>query len=114
MSKREEWLKGKRKNYENSISDIVPGLLNNIIDGKQKARADFLLNWHKIFGRELDDMIVFEDLQAVSKKDRRYNLKISTSPKDFLEVTHMKETIKEKAAIYFGYNLIEQVKITKK
>ncbi len=111
MAKREEWVKGKKRNFENSIADIVAATVRPVIEQHSKLQADMILNWGKIFDKSLAGKIRFKKLVMTDKANNRFLLYVAVKPIDMLEMTHSTGIMKEQLAVFLGYDGCEGIKI---
>ena len=103
MAKREDWIKGKKRNYENDISSIIGSVIKPALDKFSKVEADLILNWNKIFGEEYGSKMLFKKVSFVNKKENKFNLTVAVKAKDMLEITYSSDVLLEKLNIYLGY-----------
>jgi hypothetical protein len=113
MAYREEWISGKKKNYENSLNDIISGTLAPIVKNKSKLEADLLLNWNKIFDSNLSAKTYFSKVSGTNKKENKFVLYVNTKTENFLEISHSTEIMKEQLAIFLGFNGCEKIFVSK-
>lgn len=113
MAYREEWISGKKKNYENSLNDIISCTLAPIVKNKSKLEADLMLNWSKIFDSNISSKTYFSKVSNTNKKENKFVLYINTKTKNYLEISHSTEIMKEQLAIFLGYNGCERVFVNK-
>ncbi len=113
MAKREEWLKNKKRNYESSIADIVQGTVKPFLDKNSKVEVDLLLNWNKIFDKDLANKISFGKISFTNRKANKFILHVNVKPVDFLEVTHSTGVIKEQLNLFLGFQGCEAIKVNK-
>jgi CTP:phosphocholine cytidylyltransferase-like protein len=113
MAYREEWISGKKKNYENPLNDIISSTLAPIVKNKSKLEADLLLNWNKIFDSNISSKSYFAKVSTTSKKENKFVLHINTKVENFLEIGHSTEIMKEQLAIFLGYNGCEKIFVHK-
>jgi hypothetical protein len=113
MAKREEWIKGKKANFENNISDIVYSTVKPMLNKLSKTEADILLNWNRIFDSSLAPKISFKKMVFTDRAANKFILYINTANKDLLEITHATEIIKEQLAIFLGFQGCERVVVAK-
>lgn len=113
MSKREEWLKKKRVNYENSISSITKELLKPALKYNSKIEADILLNWDNIISNELRQIVSLKKISYVNKKSEFIKLYITTLPENSVEVSYKKDLIIERVNFFFGKEVVQDVIVEK-
>jgi hypothetical protein len=111
MAERKEWIKGKKKNYENQLSDLVEGVINPLMDKQNRLRANMILNWNKIFSKDISKKIKFQDVKPYNQAINSFMLVVSCERKNFLELTHMKGQLIQNLSVYFGYKAVEKIKI---
>jgi hypothetical protein len=113
MAKREEWINNKKRNSANGIGDLVYSTMKPVMANYSKLEADLILNWSKIFDRELARKISYKKLVFTDKKANRFILYVNIANKDILEITHATEIIKEQLAIFLGFQGCEKVVVNK-
>jgi len=113
MAYREEWIKNKKRNFENSISDIVSGVVNPTLSKSSKTEANIIMNWNKIFDESLRNKIFFKKLFCTDKLNNKFTLSINVPSKYMLEITYSEAIIKEQLAIFMGFSAIDRIKFHK-
>ncbi len=113
MSKRESWISNKKWNFENNLGDIIFGTMKPLLKNHSKVVADIILNWNKIFDSNMAAKAGYKKVTFTDKKNNRFILHINVKNKDFLEVSHATEVIKEQLTIFLGYAGCEAVKVHK-
>lgn len=114
MAKREEWVKGKKRNFENALGDVVYNTVKPMLNKNSKIEVDLILNWNKIFDSSLNKKIELKKVSFTDKKANKFILHVDCATKDFLEISHSTGIIKEQLTIFMGYNGCEGVKVHKK
>jgi hypothetical protein len=104
--KREEWIY-KKRNYHSSISDIISAVAKDSLKDFSKDEARLLLNWNKIFDRELASKI---KLKKISYAKTGNVLHLDVLRQYMLEVEYQKGVIVEQISMYFGYKFIDKIK----
>jgi hypothetical protein len=113
MARREEWISGKKRNFESSIGDIIYSTVKPIFKNHSKIEADIILNWNKIFDKNMVNKISFKKVVFTDRKANKFILHVNVGNKDWLEISHAAEIIKEQLAIFLGFAGCERVVVAK-
>ena len=113
MAWREEWVKGKKPNFHNSLNDIITATMKPILNKYSKIEADMILNWGKIFDSGLASKASFKKIVFTDRKNNKFVLHVNVKNADMLEVSYASEIMKEQLAIFLGFQGCEKIVISK-
>lgn len=114
-TKREEWIKGKKKNFENPLQDVLKGVLLPLLDEKKKLETDLKFNWQSIMPAEINKNSAVKKLQfSKGKSSKPAALHLQVEPHAVMEISYQQETIIEKTNLFFGFKAVDKIVISKK
>lgn len=112
MAEREEWIRSKKKNFENSLGSIISEIVKPHFKGKNKVETVFLTSFNNIFPAEITSKVKY--IKVMSSKGGRTTLYLEVSAKYMLEVTHLKDIMLDKISLYFGYKAVDDIVFKRK
>lgn len=114
-TKREEWIQGKKKNFENPLQDVLKGVMLPLLDEKKKLETDLKFNWQSIMPKEISSNSKVQKLKFPNKtsKSKPATLSLQVKPHAVLEINYAQEIIIEKVNLFFGFRVIDKVIINK-
>ena len=92
------------------FKNTLPKNIKKILKKKGYAYSEILMRWGVLVGNEISEKS-FPKLLKTNKTDRNGTLVLNVKRGDELEVEYSKKQIIEKINSYFGYKLIESVKL---
>lgn len=108
MSKREKWIK---PTYGFAgMGEILPQLSDAAFKKKAKAESEILTRWPVIVGSDIAGKTLPRKI-SFARNNEKTVLVLDVSNSDALEIQHMEPVILEKISSYFGFRIIEKIKL---
>jgi len=111
---REEWIKSKKKNYENPIADIMAGVIKPLLNKQNSLEAEIRMNWNKIFPHDINSKCEFLKLTFKNKTSQCCALHVSVQPAFAIEISYKTAQMIEMLSVFLGRKAVEEIRVVKR